>query len=305
MAIIEVTEDALRRVAGDELFGRALEQAGKVTGLHAQGMVITGTVDGVPVTVRMREDGLDRECGCPADGLCVHAVVAVLAWVRTGTEADAPDLREVLLSQEKEWLAARLEELAAVDSALADRLLAEAVDGEAVGDVEDLRSDLDEVLDALEEEAASYGVYGEWYGDGDGVIELLGEAEELVAAAPDAIRDLADHVITRTERLLNYENCHGSGITEALETAQDVHLAACLAGRPAPERLAERLASGAIDSGWGVFGDGPAKYARVLGAVGLARYRELLERAPQKRYGMTALWDSLRRAEAEVATEKP
>lgn len=84
-----------------------------------------------------------------------------------------------------------------------------------------------------------------------------------------------------------------------------MHLAACLAGRPAPERLAERLASGAIGSGWGVFGGGPAKYARVLGAVGLARYRELLERAPQKRYGMAALWDSLRRAETEVATEKP
>jgi uncharacterized Zn finger protein len=145
--------DALRRVAGNELFGRALEQAGKVTELHAQGMVITGTVDGVPVTVRMREDGLDRECGCPADGLCVHAVVAVLAWVRTGTEADAPDLREVLLWQEKEWLAARLEELAAVDSALADRLLAEAVDGEAVGDVEDLRSLWDSLRRAEAEDA--------------------------------------------------------------------------------------------------------------------------------------------------------
>jgi hypothetical protein len=53
-----------------------------------------------------------------------------------------------------------------------------------------------------------------------------------VPDAPDAVRELADHVITRTERLLNYENCYGEGITEALEKAQDVHLAACEAGRP-------------------------------------------------------------------------
>src|ERR1700678_1097384 len=138
MAIIEVTEDALRRVAGDKLFGQALEQVGKVIGLHAQGMVITGTVDGVPVTVRMREDGLGQECGCPTDGLCVHAVTLVLAWVRTGTDDDAPDLREVLQSQEKEWLAARLAELAAADPSLAERLLTQAVDGESVSEVEDL-----------------------------------------------------------------------------------------------------------------------------------------------------------------------
>jgi hypothetical protein len=54
-----------------------------------------------------------------------------------------------------------------------------------------------------------------------GLDELLDEAAEF---APDAVRELADHVITRTERLLNYENCYGEGITEALEKAQDVHL---------------------------------------------------------------------------------
>ncbi|HUY50387.1 MAG TPA: hypothetical protein VMV92_32555 [Streptosporangiaceae bacterium] len=89
---------------------------------------------------------------------------------------------------------------------------------------------------------------------------------------------------------------------EALEKAQDVHLAACEAGTPDPDALAERLATGALESGWGVFRDGPAKYARMLGAAGLARYRELLANAPARQHGQDALWTSLHRAEkAHVA----
>jgi hypothetical protein len=126
------------------------------------------------------------------------------------------------------------------------------------------------MLDELEDEASNLGLYDEWYPDGETLNELLDEAAEFVPDAPDAVRELADHVITRTERLLNYENCYGEGITEALEKAQDVHLAACEAGTPDPEALAERLAAGALESGWGVFRDGPARYARVLGAAGLA-----------------------------------
>ena len=110
-------------------------------------------------------------------------------------------------------------------------------------------------------------------------------------------------MITRTERLLNYEHCYGEGITEALEKAQDVHLAACEAGMPDPEALAERLATGALESRWGVFRDGPSKYARMLGAAGLARYRELLANMPARQRGQDALWTSLHRAEKARAAD--
>jgi len=112
------------------------------------------------------------------------------------------------------------------------------------------------VLDELEDEASSPGLYDEWYPDGEALDELLDEAAEFVPDAPDAVRELADHVITRTERLLNFENCYGKGITQALEKAQDVHLAAYEAGTPDPQALAERLATGALQSGWGVLRDG-------------------------------------------------
>lgn len=295
MAIIEVSEDGVRRAAGDQVFGQAREWADKVSGLLAGGPVICATVDGVPVSVRILPDGIAGECECPVHGPCAHAVAAMLAWLRTGTDADEPDLPEVLRMQDPDWLATRLAELAAADPALAERLLAEAEDGEALEEVAGLRAELDEVLDELEDEASSLGLYDEWYPDGEALDELLNEAAEFVPDAPDAVQELADHVITRTERLLNYENCYGEGIAEALEKAQDVHLAACEARSPDPDALAERLATGALESGWGVFRDGPAKYARMLGAAGLARYRELLENAPARQHGQDALWTSLHR----------
>ncbi len=303
MAIIEVSEDGVRRAAGDQVFGQATEWADTVSGLRADGPVICATVDGVPVSVRILPGGFAGECGCPAPGLCAHAAAAVLAWVRTGTDADGPDLFGVLRAQDPDWLATRLAELAAADPALAGRLLAEAGDGQAPQGVADLRAELDEVLDELEDEASSLGLYDEWYPDGEALDELLDEAAEFVPDAPDAVRELADHVITRTERLLNYENCYGEGIAEALEKAQDVHLAACEAGTPDPDALAERLARGALESGWGVFRDGPAKYARMLGAAGLARYRELLANAPARQHGQDALWMSLHRAEKAHAAD--
>lgn len=303
MAIIEVTEDGVRRVAGGEVFRQAEQWVDKVGGLRADGPVLSATVDCVSVSVRILPDGIAGECGCPAHGLCAHAAAAVLAWVRTGTDAGEPDLFEVLRMQDPGWLATRLAELAAADPALAGRLLAEAEDGQALEDVAGLRAELDEVLDELEDEASSLGLYDEWYPDGGALDELLDEAAEFVPDEPDAVRELADHVITRTERLLNYENCYGEGITEALEKAQDLHLAACQAGTPDPEALAQRLATGALESGWGVFRDGPAKYARMLGAAGLARYRELLTNAPARQHGQDALWTSLHRAEKAHAAD--
>ena len=79
-----------------------------------------------------------------------------------------------------------------------------------------------------------------------------------------------------------------------------MHLAACEAGTPDLEALAQRLGTGALESGLGVFRDGPAKYARVLGAAG---YRELLTNAHARQHGQDALWASLHRAEKAHAAD--
>jgi uncharacterized Zn finger protein len=80
MAIIEVSEDGVRRAVGGEVFGQAEDWVGKVSGLETDGPVISATVDGIPVSVRILPDGITGECECPAHGLCVHAAAAVLAW---------------------------------------------------------------------------------------------------------------------------------------------------------------------------------------------------------------------------------
>ena len=175
MAIIEVSDDGVQCATGDQVFGQAKEWVAKVGELEAGGPVISATVDGVPVSVRIVPDGIAGECGCPAHGLCAHAVAAVLAWVRAGTDPDEPDLFEVLRMQDPD----RLAELAAADPALARRLLAEAEDGQALEDVADLRAELDEVLDELEDEASSLGLHDEWYPGGEALDELLDEAAEV------------------------------------------------------------------------------------------------------------------------------
>lgn len=228
---------------------------------------------------------------------------AVLAWIRTGDDEEDVDLFELLRQQDPDWLAGELAALAAEDPSLKLWLLSRAEDGEARDDAEDLREELTEVLDALEEDAASEGDYGEWYPDADGLDDLLDEVDVLVPEAPDAVRELADYVIARCVRLLDYENCYGGGISEALEKAQDIHLEACETGMPDPGKLAERLIGGALDNGWGAFTKAPEKYAQPLGAAGLARCRELLEGASRKQYGWDGLMASLRSTEEEQLAE--
>ena len=72
MAIVEVSEDGVRRAAGGEVFGQAKEWADKVSGLRAGGPVISATVDGVPVSARMLPDGIAGECPMPG-GRAVRA----------------------------------------------------------------------------------------------------------------------------------------------------------------------------------------------------------------------------------------
>jgi hypothetical protein len=307
VATIEVSEDALRRAASGEVFARAVQfvDAGKVGDLRAGGTVMSAIVAGIPVRVRILAGGIEGRCECVVSGggPCAHAVAAALAWVREGEDEDAPDLFGVLRLQSRDWLASRLADLAAGDPALAALLLAEAEDAESSEAVADLRDGLDEALDELGEDAAEQGEYAEWYPDCGALDDLIEEAEDFLDDAPDAVRELADHVITRIEGVLDYENCFGSDLTEALERAQELHLQACRAGSPDVSRLAGRLVTGALEGGWGIFTDGIARYADVLGPAGLARCRELMARQTGERRGLEELRASLARAEKGLAQE--
>jgi hypothetical protein len=305
VAVIEVSEESLRLIVGDEVLGQAagLVDGGLVADVRLDGLLVFATVAGMPVSVRVQDDVLAWKCPCPDDAPCVHAVAAALAWVRTGADAETPDLLTVLEGQSTSWLAMRLAAIADGNAELTRLLLTDAVDPEMPGALAELRTELESELDAHEDEAAGEAEndYGEWYPDFEGVEALIEEAGAYLEDAPSELRELTDYVITRIERLLDYENCYGSGPSDALEMAHELHLGACRAAPPDPVALADRLVSARLSSGWDIFVDGPAKYADVLGPAGLARCAELLaQQTDKKSHGLTELRESLARAQAAL-----
>jgi uncharacterized Zn finger protein len=310
VAVIEVSEESLRLIAGDEVLEQAagLVEGGMVADVRLDGLLVFATVAGTPVSVRVLDDTLAWKCRCPDDAPCVHAVAAALAWVRMGVDAETPDLLTVLQEQSVAWLALRLAAIADGNAELTRLLLAEAVDPEIPGALAELRAELESALDAHEEEAAGEAEddYGEWYPDFEEVEALIEDAGTYLEDAPGELRELADYAITRIERLLEYENCYGSGPTDALEMAHELHLAACRAAPPDPVALADRLVSARLNTGWDIFTDGPAKYADVLGPTGLARCAELLgQQKGKKSHGLAELRESLARAQAALTTAEP
>jgi uncharacterized Zn finger protein len=89
MARIEVTEESLRTLVGEDVFAQAAALAGKVAGISAVGPQVEAVVDGAEVSVRVRLGGLDARCACPAADPCPHAIAAMLSWVRTGPDPAA------------------------------------------------------------------------------------------------------------------------------------------------------------------------------------------------------------------------
>jgi uncharacterized protein YukE len=305
VAVIEVSEETLRLIVDDGVLGQAagLVDGGMVADVRLDGLLVFATVAGTPVSVRVLADALAWKCPCPDDAPCVHAAAAALAWVRTGADEEAPDLLAVLEGQSAAWLALRLAAIADGNAELTRLLLAEAVDPEVPGALAELRAELESALDAHEGEAAREAEddYGEWYPDFEGVEALIEEAGTYLEHAPSELRELAGSVITRIEGLLDYENCYGSGPTDALEMAHELHLAACRVAPPDPVALADRLVSARLNTGWDVFADGPAKYADVLGPAGLARCAELLgQHKGKKSHGLAELRESLARAQAAL-----
>jgi uncharacterized Zn finger protein len=282
MARIEVTEESVRRQVEGPAYerGRFLVDRGKVVGATAKGPKIEAMVDGVQVMACVTATGISAQCGCFEPEPCAHAVAATLAWIDTGLDRPRPDLYALLRTKDRDWLAGQLAHLAENDPDLATRLL-DAADGPAAFDTSELRADLEAVVGAMAAEFDEYNddYHYEWYPDTDELEEVLDDVEDVLDEAPDAVRELADHAIGLIEGVLNSAHCHGGELTEALGRAQDLHLDACLAGSPDVRLLAERLVSGALDSGWGTFTDVLPSYTEILGPEGLARYGELLEQA--------------------------
>ena len=107
---------------------------------------------------------------------------------------------------------------------------------------------------------------------------LLDVLEALIAAGRAAdVFVLAEHVIARLDTAMSRIDDSNGHLRGVRDRVADIHLAACVAARPEPKRLAVRLVELALKSDWEWFLDAPLRYADVLGDQGLAAYRARLE----------------------------
>ena len=175
----------------------------------------------------------------------------------------------------RDRLASIVLEWAAAERRLRERLLAEvrADRGED--------PDLGEWRRRIDEAFAPYGdfvSYREAEGWAAGAEEAIDALEDLCDAGhPDAVILLVEHAHGRAEEALTYVDGSDGWLWGIAERLVDVHLRACEDGCPDPAALAGRLVELELNSELGGFHRAAAVYADVLGAAGLAVYRERLE----------------------------
>jgi uncharacterized Zn finger protein len=299
MATVVVSEQSVCAAADVRSFerGRAYFRDGRVRQVQVDGTEVTAVVDGgsaYRVRLTVTAAGLDGDCSCPygAEGaFCKHCVAAALAWLDDrGEPRQEPvsddSLRWFLLAQDTVWLVDELLRAAGTDPSLRARLdVAAGADPRDAYDERPIRERLRRAVEIVD-----YVDYGGAYSYFHGVNEALADVAGLVDQGfADAAMRLAEYALELLEEAGQSVDDSDGGLGEALGQVQEIHLDACSAGSPDQARLAEYLVQRALASDFEVFLDAATDYAPVLGEVGMARYRELVEAAwrdlPPKRPG--------------------
>ncbi len=292
MAVVKVSERSVRDLADARSFerGRLYFEEGQVRRITVGGTSVTATVDGTGVyhvRLDVTATGLSGRCSCPygQEGVfCKHCVATALAWLDAGGEVGEPRaqpvtddrLREFLLDQDTAWLADELLAAARADSVLRARLdVAAGADARTAYDERALRARLERAV-----EIGDFVDYGGAYSYFHGVDEALDEVAGLVDAGfADSAAKLAGYALELLEGAAGQIDDSDGGLRDAMDRAEEIHLAACVAGDPDPVALAEWLVGRSLASDYEVFLTALADYEPVLGPAGVARYRELVERA--------------------------
>jgi hypothetical protein len=209
------------------------------------------------------EDGALRgACTCPVGGFCKHCVATAIAV----SEDDGPatgDLRSFLLERPREELVDLLLGALERGPTLRDRLeLAMASDEDALAAAIDEAAYVPDYLDYRESWA-----YAERL---DGVLDALQARLDGGAAEVVALAERFMHVVEAALERVD-DSAGAAGAT--LERAQALHLDACLAARPDPRALAERLFELERSSDRGLLRGAIDTYADVLGEAGARALR--------------------------------
>lgn len=260
--------------------GTALARAHGVIGHGRAADVADGTVRGATgsyhVEVRVDADGVTGRCECIAQmtaPVCKHMVaLALVAWAAQ-TPA-GPSVRDLVDALPAGRAAALLADVAERDPDVRVRIETLVAAATGAVDVKAVRSAITAATTAPRDPS--------WRAVRD-VADRAGRAVDLVRGLVDA-RDpsapaLAEHLISRVDRLLGRVDDSGGHLVAVHEAVRTLHLQACTAVPRTPAELAAALVRIACTTEWDWVHDAPERYHEVLGAAGGAALDTAVARA--------------------------
>ena len=284
---------ALSRLAGARSFERGEDyfDGKRVKGANEHEGTITATVQGsrsYRVKLWIEDEDLDYSCTCPvgADGeFCKHCVAVGLAWLegdqrkRSG-KSDEPaavsmdDVRAYLLEQDKKALVEILVEQATDDDRLRQRLFLKAAKkGSKALNLATYQEAIDDAV-----EIDGFVHYRNAYDYARGIEEVIDSVEELLREGHAAeVVELTEYALKAVEKAMGSVDDSDGNVGSTLGRLQELHHKACKKANPDPEALARRLFERELHTDYDTFFGAAEAYAGVLGAKGLAVYRELAE----------------------------
>lgn len=286
--------------------GESYYRAGAVTSLVQNGVHINAAVQGTrkyKTHIWLEGGHLRFTCTCPAGGFCKHLIATALAWNKGEAEvlgdlddisapngkiskahkkAKAPDLRSHLLSMDKESLVSMLLEQAMKDDGLRESLnLSAAVANPDGIDLASFRQRIDKALELPDfdydnpywDEEDPYEGYAEQMKPVLSALKALMEKGQAASAATLVEYALAE--LNRQCLEMEYDFVNPEDIVYPLVA---LHIRACAETKQEPRALADWLFRLGIRDAADNFGGIPwEKYRSVLGKVGLAHFRRLVE----------------------------
>lgn len=262
--------------------------------------VVRGTIP-YRVTLGVEADRADWSCTCPfgeSGAVCKHVVAAVVTvlggeptligapGVEPSRSAGAVDLASYVDGLDHDELVRILLAQTETDWRLREQLRSRAAG--VAGSPVDEQVWRQRIASAF----APYGDYVDYHQQSDwnhDVDEMLGAIGELIDTHPAQAINLLEYAYDQANESIQWvdgsDGCHGVISSDIA----DLHLAACEAERPDPIGLAARLVGLELKTtDLDGFKRTAVTYLGVLGPVGLAEFRRLIE----------PLWDNLGNSEA-------
>ena len=290
-----LTEDRILKLAGDTYFRRGLDyfERGLVKSMAEFDDLVTAEVHGThtyQVHLWLQDGDFLHRCTCPlgADDLfCKHCVATGLAWLdQSSDQGSAPKpgttletVRAYLAQQSPDTLVEMILERAMEDTQWREQLTMKASIHRADGvDLRVFRSALRNAI-AIHDFIDYYGAWAY----ADGIQTTLDSLEELLnnGYASDVVH-LSEEAITLMEENIEKVDDSNGHLSPVMEDIQDLHYRACVAARPNPEALAQRLFHYELTYQWDFFYNALERYGDLLGETGRATYAQLVDEAWEK-----------------------